>query len=113
MNLDSKDVKAYTMVSMLDRIDPWMMHAGFTKGEKGRAPRKVEKGGTIVTVEHSCWRALAGPDRPAGVSSAGGPRAAFRNPFIVAVFRPGRAYIAAGTAGWGRKPGHEQNTNRT
>ena len=45
---------------------------------------------------------------PRAFPSAGGPRAACQNSFIIAVFRPGRAWSAAGTAGWGRGPGHGQ-----
>jgi len=48
----NRDVEglSYTMVSMLDRVDPWIMHAGLAKGNQGRGPRKVRKGGTKETV---------------------------------------------------------------
>ena len=42
---------SYTMVSMLDRVDPWIMHAGLAKSNKGRTPRKVQKGGTSLMHE--------------------------------------------------------------
>jgi len=48
----NRDVKGlcYTMVSMLDRVDPWIMHAGLAKSNQGRMSRKVRKGGTKETV---------------------------------------------------------------